>query len=151
MSYMERYIYFTISLSPCKNENIIGYLYCPYLKNSVGFHDLTELILTMDQIMQDCHVPKCNVRYRTFNIRHRKMMNQLEYKTIDSQIIEENLKTSFMNLENTKNNFLVKIMYRQNYSWQGEITWIQKNKTKMFRSALEFLHILYPIMDEVDQ
>lgn len=47
--------------------------------------------------------------------------------------------------------FLVKIMYRQNYSWQGEITWIQKNKTKMFRSALEFLHILYPIMDEVDQ
>ena len=77
------------------------------------------------------------------------MMNQLEYKTIDSQIMEENLKTSFMNLENTKNNFLVKIMYRQNYSWQGEITWIQKNKTKMFRSALELMHILYSTLDEM--
>lgn len=151
MSYMEKYIYFTVSLSSCENENVIGYLDCLYLKNSIEFHGFTELILTMDQIMQDCHVPKYDVRYRTFYVRHQKITNQLEYKNIVSKIMEENLKTSFLNLENKKNSFLVEIMYRQNYSWQGKITWIQKNRTRMFRSALEFLHILYSIMDEVNK
>ena len=54
-----------------------------------------------------------------------------------------------MNLENTQNSFLVEIMYRQNYSWQGKMTWIQENKTKMFRSALELMHILYSTLDEM--
>ena len=147
--YIEKYMYLSISILSYENENLIGQLSCPYLKNSVQFNDLTQLILIMDQIMQDCHIPKCDVRYRTFCMKRQKIVSPLEYKNQNDLINEESLKTSFMNLENTQNSFLVEIMYRQNYSWQGKMTWIQENKTKMFRSALELMHILYSTLDEM--
>lgn len=38
--------------------------------------------------------------------------------------------------------FLVKIMYRQNHSWQGEVIWAETNEHRYFRSALELLKLI---------
>lgn len=38
--------------------------------------------------------------------------------------------------------FLIRIMYRQNCSWQGSIQWLDTNKTCHFRSVLELLLLL---------
>ena len=40
------------------------------------------------------------------------------------------------------NTFIVKVLNTQNDSWQGSITWADKNKTQNFRSALELLHLI---------
>ena len=36
----------------------------------------------------------------------------------------------------------VKIMQTQNKSWQGSVTWVDKNETQYFRSALELIHMI---------
>jgi hypothetical protein len=36
----------------------------------------------------------------------------------------------------------VHIKFRQNASWQGSITWVEKEKTQNFRSALEMLKLM---------
>ena len=41
-----------------------------------------------------------------------------------------------------KATFVVRIQYRQNASWQGQVTWAEKNKTVPFRSALELLKLI---------
>ena len=38
--------------------------------------------------------------------------------------------------------FIVRIQYRQNASWQGQVTWAEENKTASFRSALELLKLI---------
>ena len=38
--------------------------------------------------------------------------------------------------------FVVRVMYRQNTSWQGEVTWVEEQKKERFRSALELVRLL---------
>lgn len=40
------------------------------------------------------------------------------------------------------NTFVIKVLNIQNDSWQGSITWADKNKTQHFRSALELIHLI---------
>ena len=41
-----------------------------------------------------------------------------------------------------KGTFIVKVDYCQNESWQGRVTWAEKNRTLHFRSALELMRIM---------
>ena len=38
--------------------------------------------------------------------------------------------------------FVVHVQHRQNSSWQGRITWTEKNRTLCFRSAWELLKLI---------
>ncbi len=44
--------------------------------------------------------------------------------------------------------FLLKIMYKKNYSWQGEIHWLATDKKRTFRSSLELFMLLQEAMEE---
>ena len=46
-----------------------------------------------------------------------------------------------------KPSFFIRILYRQNASWQGEVQWMEGQKTKRFRSALELLALIQEAMD----
>lgn len=53
-----------------------------------------------------------------------------------------------MDEENRKNEqakkatLIVRILYRQNTTWQGEVTWTERDTTKQFRSALELIRLI---------
>lgn len=53
-------------------------------------------------------------------------------------------------MDNKSNTFIVKIMREQNDTWQGSITWAEKNKTEYFRSALEMIHLMDDAMQDGD-
>lgn len=38
--------------------------------------------------------------------------------------------------------FVVHVEYYQNATWQGEVTWAEKNKKQKFRSTLELLKLM---------
>lgn len=38
--------------------------------------------------------------------------------------------------------FVVKILFQQNSTWQGSITWVEKQKTERFRSTLEMIKLM---------
>ena len=38
--------------------------------------------------------------------------------------------------------FIVRVQHRQNNTWQGRITWAEKNKTLTFRSIWEMIHLM---------
>jgi len=41
-----------------------------------------------------------------------------------------------------RQDFIVSIAYQQNSTWQGTVTWINKNKKENFRSALELIRMI---------
>ncbi len=45
--------------------------------------------------------------------------------------------------------FLVKVLFRQNASWQGEVHWLEADKKQRFRSLLELMELLQEAMDEM--
>ena len=51
---------------------------------------------------------------------------------------------------NSKPTFLIRILFRQNKSWQGEIQWIEGHQKKRFRSALELIMLIHEVMDLAD-
>ena len=46
------------------------------------------------------------------------------------------------------NTFIVKIMNRQHSTWQGNVNWVEGQKTQNFRSALEMLKLIDGVLDE---
>ena len=49
-----------------------------------------------------------------------------------------------------KGTFIVKIQRRENSTWQGEVTWVEKKETKFFRSALELLKMIDGATEDAD-
>lgn len=47
-----------------------------------------------------------------------------------------------------KGTFIVKILDKQNSTWQGTVTWVEENKVQNFRSALELLKLIDGALDE---
>ena len=45
--------------------------------------------------------------------------------------------------------FIVRVQHRQNSSWQGRITWIEKNQTVYFRSVWEMMKLIENAIDTV--
>lgn len=46
--------------------------------------------------------------------------------------------------------FLLNIYNRQNATWQGTVTWIDKNEKQQFRSALELIKLIESALDEAE-
>ena len=45
--------------------------------------------------------------------------------------------------------FIVKVMKKQNDSWQGSVTLAANNETLYFRSAMELIHLKVHLLDYV--
>ena len=141
-------MYFTVVCLPSQDCKFYGEVHSPFLQQSVEFCGLTELILIMDQVMKDYHLPKHDERYRHFQSHHAMIEQKLEYRKEDIQErFEEYLNKSMKCSKNSQNTFQIKVMYRQNYTWQGEIIWSEKHRTKFFRSALELMHLIYSVFE----
>lgn len=49
--------------------------------------------------------------------------------------------------EKDKGTFIVKIYNRKNATWQGSVTWTERQKEQYFRSALELLKMIESALD----
>ena len=47
--------------------------------------------------------------------------------------------------------FIIRVQHRQNSSWQGRITWMDKNKTLSFRSVWEMIKLIASALDTVSE
>ncbi len=51
---------------------------------------------------------------------------------------------------NNQGTFIVNIKFRENATWQGEVTWVDKKQKKCFRSALELMKMMDGALDEAN-
>ena len=47
--------------------------------------------------------------------------------------------------------FIVNIIDNQNSTWQGKVTWVEKNKVQHFRSALELLKMIDSVVNQEEE
>ena len=105
--YGNEYRYFVIYIDEFNNNIISGNYYNSYLRNEIKFYGLLDLILKIDDLLNEMGNVQQDCIIRNFT-KNLNLVNNLE----------NNLK-----LKNGKiATFSIKIMFRQNASWQGSIT-----------------------------
>lgn len=53
--------------------------------------------------------------------------------------------------DSKKATFLVNVTQCENSSWQGQITWVDENVTKSFRSVLELMKMMDGVLHDQDE
>ena len=122
----EEYRTTLICVDSYHNGILQGRFYNPHLNNGKAFHSLTHFLQEMEQTLNLMDFPKAFTATRTFAKPPESVAGLPES---ESQIGEQAT-------------FAVKILFRQNASWQGSVTWLEGKREQSFRSVLELILLM---------
>ena len=103
-----------------------GRLYNPYLTAEQNFQSLTQFLQSMERTLEMMDFPKAFTVTRTF----APLPDYAKGPPL-SQSRPGDLAT-----------FAIKILFRQNASWQGSVTWLEGKREQSFRSVLELILLM---------
>ncbi len=114
-----------------------GRLFSAYLQCEHPFSCFEDIIHLSELIFDLNSFPQSSFGKRYFRSSSEKLKIKREDIMKNLQIIDEKqLKRG------EKGTFVVRVMFRQNATWQGTVSWVEGNKTQHFRSMLELIHLL---------
>lgn len=105
-------------------KEISGRLYNPFLPEGEAFCGLMDFIWKTEWLLDGMRFPQSFTQDRSFGER----VEETRQPTVDVEPQKGEVGT-----------FAVRIIFRQNASWQGTVSWLEGKQEKNFRSALELL------------
>lgn len=127
------------------NGDFAGEFYNPCLTDAAHFDGISEIIESLEQMMDSINYPQKYMQCRTFS-SIPKLTRRFEKGDLHNMECKE-FETKF----GEKATFIIKVQFRQNASWQGTITWAEKNKVQNFRSALEMIKLMDDAVENEDK
>lgn len=125
------------SLSPVK-----GKLFHCYSGEGIPLDTADSVIEIIDDLCNDLDYPQQTVRTRSFLPNPEN--NSTQRKKNMKKVINQSELTEKRGDEGT---FIVHVQYRENATWQGQVTWVDREQTQNFRSALELLKLIDGALD----
>lgn len=120
-----------------------GELYHSYRADPVPFGSYDEMTRCMEELYDALRFPYPATNRRSFSppreVRHIKERNKL---MSDEQLLSKH---------GDIGTFIVRVQHRQNSSWQGRLTWMEKDQTVNFRSVWEMIKLIESAMDTVSE
>lgn len=103
-----------------------GRYYNPYMNAEQTFQSLTQFLQSMEKTLETMDFPKAFTVTRTFAPlpEHISGPPLSQYQP------------------GTQATFVIKILFRQNASWQGSVTWLEGKREQSFRSVLELILLM---------
>lgn len=121
------YRYFTVCIDKLNGSIMSGSFYNPYLTGEQDFNGLLDLILGIDGLLNEMGNVQQGCSIRSFT------RNTDAAGDIRSSAISERGQLA---------TFSIKILFRQNASWQGSVTWLEGKAEESFRSVLELIYLM---------
>ena len=115
------------------NGVLAGRIYNPYLAGGVGFRSVMEFLTRMEDLLDQMQFPQSFAAVRSFPPAPRPA----EESPPEPGVQEGKLGT-----------FVVRVMFRQNASWQGSVSWLEGRRDESFRSVLELLMLLNSALEQ---
>lgn len=113
-----------------QGKNLKGILYNPFYQTPMYFENLSQCLFMMEQVMDSLDFPQRGTESRTFC--HQEEAARSWQRAASHE--EEKMPTLAM--------FQIKILFRQNSSWQGNLIWQERELEAPFRSVLELIGLL---------
>lgn len=106
-----------------------GVILNPYLNQPKPFRGVIQLLKETDRMLSDMRMPQSFTQPRAF---------AAPLPTEASTVVRSETEQTSGKLAT----FSVSVLFRQNASWQGTVTWMDKNREESFRSVLELLLLM---------
>ena len=116
----------TVCIDSYENGIFAGRFYNPYLSEGKRFQSITQFLLEMEQVLDAMDFPKAFAVTRTF-------MQAPAHKSNSSEVVNRTGKAA---------TFSVRVLFRQNASWQGSVIWLEGGLEQSFRSVLELILLM---------
>ena len=117
-----------VCIDSYEQTNPAGRIYHAALPQGQSFHSLTQFFVCMDRLLDEVNIPQSFTTARSFAGPHEAGgPNLLEL----GERPNGELAT-----------FMVRVLFRQNASWQGSVTWLEGEQEESFRSALELAFLM---------
>lgn len=118
-----------IEIVSYEHKNPKGILKDPFFGQEISFNSATELLLAVDKMLDSLNYPQAAMASRRFRaepvrvdwIRHTKTGPPLAV-------------------------FQLNVIFRQNASWQGTLTWMEQSMQISFRSVFEMLKLMDSVL-----
>ena len=91
------------------------------------FHGLVQLLMKINRSLDRENFPQSFSELRKFQMPSRESVSQSQ------QLKQKQGETA---------TFSLRILFRQNASWQGSVTWVEGNQEEYFRSVLELISLM---------
>ena len=136
-----------VCIDGAHNSDIYGILYCNGRADGVEFRSGSQLLLEMEKWCDYLGFPQCEVKMRSFSPALNRRQGREERRG-QRERAGELMSDDILSRNGEGGTFLVHIKYRQNATWQGQVTWVEKKETQNFRSALELLKLFDSALEE---
>jgi len=121
----EEYRITTVCIDSYHRGEMRGRFYNPYLEGGQSFESITQFLLSMEQALDGMDFPKAFTARRSFAPPERDTgPPSLRFQT------------------GQQATFQLRILFRQNASWQGSLVWLEGTQEQSFRSVLELIHLM---------
>lgn len=118
-------------------------VYHAYSREAVVFTDMDGAMFELEYFYDALNFPYPTTDSRSFGEeRHGSRQKKQERKRA---MKDEEL----LSMHGDLGTFIIRVQHRQNSSWQGRITWMDKNKTVYFRSIWEMIKLVAGALDTV--
>ncbi len=122
----------TVCVDTCRGGVLSGRFYSRFTSEGRAFRCLTEFLREMEQSLDgDADAYK----------------SHMAPSTADTDLAQPAVQASANMRIGEQATFLVRIMFRQNATWQGSVTWLEGKREQSFRSALELIRLICSASD----
>lgn len=118
-----------------ENDEMSGRLYHFFDEVYTEFHSILDMVKKLECLLDRMQMPKRSMEDRHFIQNTENILEENEVFDI------HNLKRPVI-CKGKKATFAVRVVYRQNASWQGQVIWEEKKKKLSFRSTLELMKLM---------
>ena len=122
--------------------NFSGRLYHGYREDGLHFASIDEALDALDELYNSLRFPFPSTKERTFapNNHHPQQLERGDRIMKDETLLSKHGELG---------TFIIRVQQRQNSSWQGRITWSERNQTLHFRSTWEMVKLIESAIDIV--
>lgn len=125
-----------------EEDRIGGRFYHAYKSEATEFRSMDELVFQLEEFYNFLNFPHPSTNERTFQeIKQKADSGARRIKIMKDE--------ELLNRHGDIGSFIIRVQHRQNSSWQGRITWLEKDKTVSFRSAWEMIKLIASALDTV--
>lgn len=114
---------------------LAGRLFNPYLNTGQAFESLTQFLFRMEQMLDTMNFPQSSTATRTFADIAKDWSPHSETEFRKGQVAT----------------FMVKVLFRQNASWQGSVVWQEGGREQSFRSVLELIFLMDSALNNAEE
>ena len=119
-----------------------GRFFHSYAAEPVRFHNLEQLLFRLEEFYNVLKFPYPSTNERYFHESGADTVSDEKRSRImkDEELLRQH---------GEMGSFIIRVQHRQNSSWQGRITWMEKNQTVYFRSVWEMMKLIENALDTV--